>query len=173
MFVIRPEATQGIKLAIVSEFWLHAFWFSVKHVNTPASKCKISTGVSSIYQWTFYPPKGKAERTRWGPLDSLSNLICVWETKMELSKTRTRIGLFWNLKNLYCPGGWVDRWVGGRADGDQKCTSISFIFQNFSKYYVFILQMVSKENDFKKTLIEYAFQPSRKSIYISNQKIRF
>ena len=26
---------------------------------------------------TFYPPKGRAERTQWGPLDSLSNLICV------------------------------------------------------------------------------------------------
>ena len=25
----------------------------------------------------FYPPKGRAQRTRWGPLDSLSNLICV------------------------------------------------------------------------------------------------
>ena len=53
----------------------------------------------------FYLPKWRGERARWCPLDSLSNLICDWETKIELSKTLARIDLFWNLENLYCPGG--------------------------------------------------------------------
>ena len=44
---------------------------------------------------------------------------------MELSKTPARIDLFWNLKNLYCPGGWVG--------GDQKGPSIFPIFKYVNK----------------------------------------
>ena len=63
------------------------------------------------YPYVSYLPEGRAERTRWGILDTLSNLIYVWETKMELSKTRARIDLSWNLKNLNCPGGCVGGWM--------------------------------------------------------------
>ena len=28
-------------------------------------------------RYMFYPPKGRAERTQWGPLDSLANLMCM------------------------------------------------------------------------------------------------
>ena len=78
-----------------------------------AQKCRCP-GIFYLKRYIIYiyPPKGRAERTQWGPLDSLSNLICVWETKIGLSKTPSRIGLFWNLKNLYCTGGWVGGWVG-------------------------------------------------------------
>ena len=94
-------------------FFRNLFWiFFLVGFSPQKSKFMSLSGPFSFYSSAFdcvyihlYPPKGRAERTRWGPLDSLSNLICVWETKMELSKTRARIDLFWNLKNLYPPKG--------------------------------------------------------------------
>ena len=59
---------------------------------------------------------------------------------MELSKTRMRIDLFSNLKNLYCPGGWVGGWVGG----DQKGPSISLKIEYSNKQDALIPNLASK-----------------------------
>ena len=63
---------------------------------------------------------------------------------MELSKTRRRIDLFRNLKNLYCPGGWMGGWVGGWVGGDQKGPSIWLKIEYSNKQSALIPNLASK-----------------------------
>ena len=68
------------------------------------------------------------------------HIICHWWSEIGFSKTPTRIGLFWNLENLYCPGGWVGGWVGC----DQKCPWICLIFGYIDKKDVYFINIWKK-----------------------------
>ena len=55
-----------------------------------------------------------------------------------------KIRLFENLKNLYCPDGWVGGWVDGLVGCDQKGLSIFLISTYINKRILLISNMVLK-----------------------------
>ena len=83
--------------------------------------------VSHLLPWRklFLSHYGKSEANPMGSTWQSFHFICDWETKIELSKKRPRMDLFWNLENLYCPDGWVG--------GDQNGPSIFLKFRYINK----------------------------------------
>ena len=66
----------------------------------------------------IYPPKGKAERTQWGPLDSLSILYLIEKPKLNFQKHERGSAFFETSKTFIVRmGGWLG--------GDQNNPSIS------------------------------------------------
>ena len=94
--------------------------------------------ISCIY---LYPPKGKAKRSQWGPLDNLSILYVVGEPKLGFQKYEG-ISAFFEISKTFIVrmGGWMGGWVSG----DQKGPSIFLIFRYIDKQCLVITNMVSK-----------------------------
>ena len=67
-----------------SKFYTMLFWFAFNAKN-----------------YVFLSPQGKSEANPMGSTWQSFHFICDRETQIELSKTLARIGLFWNLENLY------------------------------------------------------------------------
>ena len=65
------------------------------------------------------------------------HFICDWWTKIDYLNFGAEIRLFENLKNLYCPDGWVGGWVGG----DQMDPSILLILKYHNKQDKVIAKM--------------------------------
>ena len=63
--------------------------FHVLHIFLKASLARavFKPKVYREFQKHFYPPKGKAKRSQWGPLDSLSNLYVIGEVKFDFKNT--------------------------------------------------------------------------------------
>ena len=58
----------------------------------------------------LYPPKGRAKRTQWGPLDSLSILYVIEKPKLNFQKHERGSAFFETSKTFIVRmGGWVDK----------------------------------------------------------------
>ena len=62
----------------------------------------------------LYFPKGRAKRTQWGPLDSLSILYVIEKPKLNFQKHKRGSAFFETSKTFIVRmGGWVGGWMDG------------------------------------------------------------